>query len=269
MKRVIRKGCFETNSSSMHSIVITKNDVHVTADEIRGNNDSYDERIYLHNGIMPYLDGVREGYGRWPFAILTTFEQKLSYALCEFLGCKNCDDDDYDETLDMFKDIVKKVAPEFKNFRFNEVEVDIYLDENGNPIQRRKLIYDGYDEINHVSLYKYVDESGREKKAVIDEEYCCMVPEIGIIDHQSSGLLKNFLKDKDISLEEFLTNKKYCIIIDGDEYCEWQRLKKIGFINEDFIVEEYDKSGEDVEYLEYLKEQERIGNEENNSHECI
>lgn len=75
-----------------------------------------------------------------------------------------------------------------------------------------------------------------------------------MIDHQSAGLLTNFLKDKGISLKEFLTNKKYTIIVDGDEYDTYRRMKNSGFINLDFIVEEYDKSSEDVEWERWKEE---------------
>ena len=45
-----------------------------------------------------------------------------------------------------------------------------------------------------------------------------------------STLLERFLKKENISLEEFLTNRKYIIVIDGDEYCVFETLKEeIGF----------------------------------------
>jgi hypothetical protein len=43
-------------------------------------------------------------------------------------------------------------------------------------------------------------------------------PSYGYIDHQSCGLLQAFLANHDIGLEEFLTNNKYIVFIDGDEY---------------------------------------------------
>ena len=62
------------------------------------------------------------------------------------------------------------------------------------------------------------------------------------------------MKDKEISLKEFITNKKYIIVVDGDEICDWIRYKKSGLINMDFIVEEYGESDEDKEWAEYVKE---------------
>lgn len=61
----------------------------------------------------------------------------------------------------------------------------------------------------------------------------------GDIDHQSSGVLQGFLFKEDISLEEFLTNSNYIVIIDGDEYCIFEKLKDSGLIKSDTIEKEY------------------------------
>ena len=49
----------------------------------------------------------------------------------------------------------------------------------------------------------------------------------GYVDHQSKGLLQDFLEKEGISLSEFLINKKYVVIIDGDEYCIYDIMKEI------------------------------------------
>ena len=61
------------------------------------------------------------------------------------------------------------------------------------------------------------------------------------MDHQSSKFLFNFLLHKNISIEEFLTNKKYIIIIDGDEYGISTHLINSGIIN---VEEPLFKEGE-------------------------
>ena len=123
-----------------------------------------------------------------------------------------------------------------------------------NQILHRNLIYDRW--VDGEPHYSYKDENGEKHPATLDEENYYEYPDIGMIDHQSAGLLKNFLKDKKISLKEFLTNKKYYIVVDGDEYCAWETYKEIENFDPDATVEEYTKSGEDVEYQEWLKEQE-------------
>lgn len=245
----IRKGCFETNSSSMHSIVITKNDTHVTPEEFCPTEDN-NESIYLCKGKLLIRGDISSGYGRRPFKLLTTFEEKFKYALCEYLGDKYCDDDDYDETWNMFVDLAKEIIPGCDGIDIYMQEMDIYLDEDGNPIKKINLYYD-YEKDG----YTYKDKDGNIHDATLDDENIYEYPEIGCIDHQSAGLLMNFLKKKNISLKEFLTNKRYIIVCDGDEYYTWNRYKNSGMIDKSIIVEEFDTSNEDVEYLEWLKEQ--------------
>lgn len=252
-KRVVRYGCFESNSSSQHSICVTKRDEHQIVKEYDRNNDcSPDvEEIYLSDGKwrLRDLDG---GYGRWPFMILTTFEDKLRYAMCEYLGDLYPDDPTYDVIYDSFKAIVRELVPEFKDFDINMEEVDIYLDEDGNQIPHKDLIYDGWE--NSKPIYCYKGEDGENHRAVIDEEEVFEIPDIGTIDHQSAGLLKNFIKDKGISLKEFLTNKRYLIIVDGDEYCDWDKYKASGIIDLDNIEEEYFETDDRKRWHEYVKE---------------
>ena len=71
MKRQIRKGCFETNSSSTHAICITKNDV---------------DKTKLPN----HIDFVHGEFG-WEDATYTTLRSKASYlyqAICSLYDCQ-------------------------------------------------------------------------------------------------------------------------------------------------------------------------------------
>ena len=241
MKEVIRENCFETNSSSQHVFVVTKNDNHVTANELRYSyNNKSEERIYLGKDGKIWYHDMEDGFGRYPFQILTTFEQKVKYALCEYCGFYYPDEDVFDENYNMIRDIVKEVLPEFTDFDIRKEEYDIYLDKDGNALKHSQLEYAGYNKETNEDYYMYKDkETGKMMNAVLDEKEVLELPNIGMIDHQSSGLLKKFIKKKGITLKEFLTNKKYVIVIDGDEYCDWKRYKKSGIINNDFIVEEF------------------------------
>ena len=52
---------------------------------------------------------------------------------------------------------------------------------------------------------------------------------------------RNYGQCEGITLEEFLTKKKYIVVIDGDEYCEFQNMKNAGIINMDNIEKQYPK----------------------------
>ncbi len=256
-KRVVRSSCFETNSSSQHSIIITKNDEHIDSSKIvYSNSDNYpSDTVYIdRNGKLSLY--IENGYGREPFQILTTFKDKLQYAMCEYLGYYYGDEPEFTSTYNMFVDIVKDIIPGFKDFNIHKRDLDMYLDDDGDPILWSKLRYTHTDhDDGKKEHYQYKDSEGNLKDAILSENMIYEVPKIGCIDHQSSGLLKNFIKDQNIDLAEFLTNKKYAIVITGDEYDDWPLLKASGIIDMSFIVEEYDTSGEDIEYAEWLKQQ--------------
>lgn len=52
-------------------------------------------------------------------------------------------------------------------------------------------------------------------------------------------ILSPFLRAEGITLKEFLTNKKYVVIVDGDEYCIWPSMKEAGLVNTEEIEKEY------------------------------
>lgn len=231
---------FETNSSSMHSLIITKNDVHIDPDNIVWDINKYpnpSDTVSIDKNGRLDLDNIVYGYGRDPFQILTTFKEKLQYAMCEFLGDLYIDDPEYEKIYNEFKRIVKKIIPQFTDFYITKKHIDIYVDKNGNHILQKDLDYDDWNEKENRPEYYYLDENGNKCPAVLDEEDEMVMPNIGMIDHQSAGLLKSFLKNRNISLEEFLTNKRYTIVVDGDEYFEFQKYLESGFIDKDFIVE--------------------------------
>lgn len=60
----------------------------------------------------------------------------------------------------------------------------------------------------------------------------------GDVDHQSSGLLQRFLDNNKITLEEFLLNPKYVVVIDGDEYCQLETYHEAGLLKELEVVQE-------------------------------
>ena len=255
MIRLIRKMCFESNSSSSHSILITKNDDHITTRDLTAdyNDPDYNQQEHICFGDHNIsLFGIDSGFGRSPFEFLTSFIDKLKYSMCEFLGYKYVDDDDYEDIYNEFLSIVREFIPECEDFYIQTRDEDIYLDEDGNKLKRRDVKYDHWENGN--AVYVYVKD-GITKEATVSETDYYEVPDIGIIDHQSAGLLTNFLREKNISLKEFLTNKKYIIVIDGDEYCELENMINNNILNKDYIEEIYPTCGEDIEYQEWLKEQ--------------
>lgn len=179
MKRQIKRNVFETNSSSMHSLVVKKRNEYYDESEIR-------ENLWLHdNGEWDIWNDDSLSFGRSPFECLRTFESKVRYSIASLCSYK----DNAEEIFEDISKIVYEMIPEC------------------TQIKLPKPDYYNSDEI----YYGYIDED----------------------------ILTGFLKDEGIDLKEFLTNKKYVVIVDGDEYCIWSDVKKCGLVNKEAIESEY------------------------------
>lgn len=80
MRIQVRRNVFETNSSSMHSLVILKEDRLFTKNELT-------DGMYLHkNGVWDIWMDDDLYFGRSPFQCLATFESKVRYAIASLLS---------------------------------------------------------------------------------------------------------------------------------------------------------------------------------------
>lgn len=255
MKYQIRKGCFETNSSSMHSLIITKENenIRMTQEEIREefylDSPWSKERNKKYGCEVVDVSDYYNDFGRSPFSVLSSFREKLNYAIAEYCGDNYtissyvAAENRFDE---MFKpllvrligcDVVTYEKDDCRHFIiYSDVEGD-FLDEVVE-VDYADLVLIGSDEINSIKKedriydsYKNISKDGRP----IQEAYFD-VPDFGSIDHQSSGMLKRFLNNNNISLEDFLVRKDIVVVIDGDEYCELDNLIDCGLIKKDSIV---------------------------------
>ena len=195
--RQIRRGVFETNSSSSHSIVLMKEDAPNKEDYFKAYLDSRNNYVY---DIWRAED---MDFGRFPFRVLDTFADKLLYAIATY-----------------------------KTTRFDEL----------NELAKKYLVNSWNDETDNISCggiklpksdwYRWDSDEGD----FIDESSRLYY---GDIDHQSWGLLDCVLEKEQITLEEFLTNPRWVIIIDGDEYDTYGTLKDCGLIKNENIEKEY------------------------------
>lgn len=255
MKYQIRKGCFETNSSSMHSLIITKknDNVRMTKEEIR--HEFYlDEKWYKdrHSNDLEEvvkIDLWERDFGRSPFTILSSFKDKLAYAVAEYCG-DNYRIESYLKAEGVFDDVFRPLL--VRLIGCDDVEWGNWDDRHFIVYSDDKAEY--FHEFKEVPYDKliYIEESERSKFSEDDmisgyyrnvdtdnkpiEDAWFDVPDFGSIDHQSSGLLRRFLADNNLSLEDYLVRKDVVVVIDGDEYCELGNLIDCGMINKDSIV---------------------------------
>lgn len=238
MKRTIRRGCFETNSSSMHSIVVTKDDHIFNKEELSYHFKEYnDYEIWQDDDL---------NFGRYPFEILSDLEDKIRYAIasyCSYKSRKYCE-----AFISKLTDIIREELPDFKKIIVPHNSGPVFLDIHGQELEKDEVHWDRYETDEESgkeeSVYVYTDEQGNKHDAT-RADYWKDYDYFGYVDHQSSGLLQGFLEKENITLKEFLFNKKYIVIIDGDEYCMFDKAKESGLINMSNIQKEFpDPNGE-------------------------
>lgn len=96
-----------------------------------------------------------------------------------------------------------------------------YCDKLRYYIASQKYIWTDEDYANFIEelkeLHPFIKSISFDKNSSYpkydDTQY-----DYGSVDHESSSVLFNFLTEKGLSIEDFLKDKSYVIIVDGDEY---------------------------------------------------
>lgn len=198
----IRKGVFETNSSSTHSISIEKQS------DVKDYNDLH---LYMNNNNE--VETMFGSFG-WSGPVLTTVAQKLSYLLA-LVTATELSKYFYAKETRVVKEVsesgweyVKREDDFLENGEEAELE-KIYTNLPGYIKIKEALEAKGYKLVfkpyNSIHIYTYSMDSWYP---------------LGTIDHQSCkdyNDLEDFLNCNSISsVEEFLFDPKVSIIIDND-----------------------------------------------------
>ena len=204
---------FETNSSSMHSIVLTNLD----GDSNKGN-------LFTWNDGKAHIWNRDITFERSPFQLLSTMEDKLYFAIASFA--------DDEEKIEEIREITREIFRCELKFPMEDVEEYRRADDHswvsGYDVE---WVTDPEDNTKEVLVYK-PDPS-------VELEYKEYQRIDGYIDHQSAGLLQNFLRKHNVSLRDFITKAKYIVVIDGDEYCEFENILKSGIVDLSKIKSQY------------------------------
>ena len=233
MKRQIRRGVFETNSSSQHSLCIMKNNSHYTPDEILKGFYLWDDKETGEKNCVWHIDDDDLEFGRSPFRALGTFNDKWLYACASLVLEYN------DKKYKELEALALKYVPGLKKIVMPMV-TDSVVNKNSTKYSDDYVKKYGKteDEFTEWLSQKEIDW-GIETIGYWENrngDFCFERPCTGYVDED---MLYGFLKKENVSLEEYLTNKKYVVIQDGDEYCYWSDMKKAGLVNTDAIDHEY------------------------------
>lgn len=215
----IRKGMFETNSSSAHVLVIRRTNLN---DDLDVKSEIRDKITSRYEYVVASLESELE-FERYPFKLLTSINDKIRYLTAYYRG---------DKSQEILR-ILQKYCPECRTLLFPHTEK-----------------YNYYDPITNVEIPSDCLEFGEKEggyRAVVDNRVICNViekkqdiPYYGYIDHESYGLIDNAIeKKKDLTLEDVIVNKTIFIVIDGDEYLKWHYMGNAGLINPKEIIFEY------------------------------
>ena len=210
--RQIRRSAFETNSSSMHSLVIKKDDHRYYTYE-----EATSDMWGLNEGIVRIADDDID-FGRAPFETLPTMFGKARYTLAAM--CKYKNDAVYKEVCEA----VRSLVPEFEDFKLKFITTKC-----SKSWHTEEEIKKWWGEGNYIS---------------VDDEWIVWGYDTGNVDED---ILTGFLEQENISIKEFITNKKYIVVVDGDEYCIYETMKESGLINLDNIEKEYPNRKEHYE----------------------
>lgn len=225
--------------------------VRMTREEIRAeyylDEDWYREHHKNDKKEVIKIDPWDNEFGRSPFNVLVTFRDKLAYAIAEYCGGNYTIQSYIDAGIRFNETFVPLLirltgCDEVEYGKEHCATFAIYSDVGGDyldeveEVDYQDLVLAGVDDDiskddKIFGVYKNVAENGRP----IEEVYFD-VPSYGTIDHQSSGLLKRFLADNNLSLEDYLVRKDVAVVIDGDEYCELEKLINCGMIDKDSIA---------------------------------
>ena len=236
MKRQIRTNVFETNSSSQHSICVMKRDEHYTPEEISEDFFLWNDKETGGENCEWRIRDEDLEFGRSPFRVLCNFHDKWLYACASLVSEYN--DEIYKELESLAlkhvpglkKVAIPMVSDSFANKDHEENKDSDYAQEYGKT----------EDEFNEWLKQKENDWD-IDTITYFESNNGYFHFERPLTGYVEEDMLSGFLEKENISLEEYLTNRKYVVIQDGDEYNEFGNFKRSGLINLDAIDHEYPK----------------------------
>jgi hypothetical protein len=225
----------------MHSLVVKKNDGTYSSVEILDKIWLYDDEETGEKKCV--WDIYREeelSFGRSPFRALGTFREKWLYTCASLVSEYN------DDTYKELEALAFKYVPGLKkiNMPMERMTVPNKDDESYKDNDYVQKYGKTEDELVAYLTQKEKDWGIEEIEYFLNRygEWQYNKPYTGYVDED---ILSGFLKQEGITLEEFITNKKYIVVQDGDEYEYYRDMKRCGLINLDAIDHEYPERNDD------------------------
>jgi hypothetical protein len=192
--------------TTTYIIIKKKESSYFTQEEAR-----WDVSVGRDGLLSPPYEYFRDYFYKPPtFQVLADMREKIFYTLASM--CKNKNDEVYGEVCD----VIRTYCPAFR-------DLDVWLESKA------------YDQKNHteeemIEIFgagNYIEKEGYWIAWKCDFGFC------------ARHILSDFLKQEGITITEFITNKRYLIIVDDAKEHIYRSMKECGLINMKVIEKEY------------------------------
>lgn len=175
------------------------------------------------NKLNIFPDNYKAGY----FKILQSTYDKINYVVAMMKYLKN-------EDIALLKNKISTLLKKYMgdiDVVYHQKAVKEFKNYDGNVIPTEDVFY-SYSFKKHfyfpyINDIVFLDES---KETKLEDDY-------GDISYISFLNFQNFLKEENTTYEDFISNTKYCIVI--DDMNKFENFKKKGLINISKIKKEY------------------------------
>lgn len=158
MKQFIRENVFETNSSSMHSLVISKKAKPYT---------EYDKKLEYWGNDFELFNGYDECcYERFPFRILDTPIEKLRYYVAHYVG--------YKKQMDKL-DLVKEFVSKYLNIPYDKIKLSFEVDKWNSDETEESYGWVGINDTGE-DVFEYIEKNNIPlEEFILDPRYTFIV----------------------------------------------------------------------------------------------
>ena len=197
MKRQIRQGVFETNSSSMHSLVVMKNSETYSPEEISNEYYLFSDYKTGEKECVWAIYDYELKFGRSPFRALGTFQNKWLYACASLVSDYN------DEVYRQLESLALKYVPGLKRIELPMV-TDSFADKDDESNSDSSYAEE-YGKTED-ELVEYLTQKGKDWDIELTYwksggYWCFERPFTGYVDE---NILTEFLQKNNIGIEEFI-----------------------------------------------------------------
>lgn len=190
-------------------------------------NFGFDDKMMVVDSEINKLNIFPDNYKAGYFKILQSTYDKINYVVAMMKYLKN-------EDIILLKNRISTLLKKYMgdvDVIYHQKVVEEFKDRDGNVVPTEDVFY-SYSLKKHF-YFSYINDIvflEESKKTKLKDNY-------GDISYISFLNFQNFLKEENTTYEDFISNSKYCVVI--DEMNKFENFKKKGLIDISKIKKEY------------------------------